>query len=433
MECLDESVRSKRAKSTVPVRAAVPVWRSYNNDEISTFGVPSVHEEKYGRRLSPNEYTASVANFVTELSTNIRFQRFYIPIRYNFLYMRLTFGSSVAGENAQLILSDIIFDNWAGVYEIAHIMLWVAAESCIRNGMSNLVVSNPLPLVQRTLRSISECYGFRFIDFVDLGSAHIYAMCMDTESIKLFVGTVQTKYGVSFDTLATCHKRMETDMRLFTSIVPFNTLKESSLLVSSGYLDNFSHFLLKLHRSFKIRLVFNGFTDVARVQVSIEQADSRSYAALNMLDVRPCAQRLQFARIVFWRMIRSCVLEGFYRLAVNVAYRHTAALCESLGFTRIKIVQDDLGIDSGGIDSIDSINSIDSIDSIEETEYQEDRNYEIHLDTMKKMMLSSQCGIADGKLRENPFHPEFFELDANAFPTSDQLNCQAYADARKAS
>jgi hypothetical protein len=430
MQYSDESDRSKRIKLTVPARAAVPVWVSYDMDETFTFGNPSIHEEAYGKRLSPSSYAAGVSRFVMELSTNIEFKRFHTPIIYNFLSMRFTFGSSVEGEDSVLILSDIIFDNWAESYEITHIMLWVAANSCVRDGMSLLVVSNPLPLVQRFLRSVGECYGFEFIENAVSESNHIFTMHIDMKAIRLFIETAHATYDVSFKTLAACHRMIGTtsNMKLFSSVVPVDTLIESSSVVSSGYLENFAYFLLKLHRSFKMRINFSGFTDVARVQVFINEYQSsgsgnnskesgcsnqNSMAVLHILDARPCAHRLQFARIVFWRMIRSCALAGFSKLEVSTAYRHTAALCESLGFTRMKLMQDDLGMDSEG------------------TEFHEDRVYEIRLDTMKNMMLSSQCGIVDGKLREHPLHPEFFELNAAAFPTSDQLNCQADVDARR--
>ena len=429
MQYSDESDRPKRIKLTVPARAAVPAWVSYDTDETFTFGNPSIHEEAYGKRLSPISYTAGVSKFVMELSMNIEDKRFHTPNTYDFLYMRFTFGSGVKGGDSTLILSDIIFDNWAESYEIAHVMLWVAAYSCVRDGMSLLMVSNPLPLVQRCLRSVGECCGFKFIENAVSESNHVFTMHIDMEAIKIFVETAHAKYDVSLKTLVTCHRMIGTtrNMKLFSSVVPIDTLIKSSSVVSSGYLDNFAYFLLKLHRSFKMRINFRVFTDVARVQVFIREDQSSGsgkksgesgrsnpsfMAVLNILDVRPCAHRLQFARIVFWRMIRSCALEGFSKLEVSTAYRHTAALCESLGFTRMKLIQDDLGMDD------------------EETEFHEDRNYEIRLDAMKQMMLPSQCGIIDGKLREHPLHSEFFELNAAAFPTSDQLNCQAYVDAR---
>jgi hypothetical protein len=425
-------------ESKAPV-AAIPSQTKYDVDETSTFGNPIRHERNYGRRFSPMVYSEGVRDMVRNVDMIISLQRFFLPISYHFLFMNLSVQVLESTEpevcRSQLSLSNVIFDDWVERYEIAHVILWVSVYSCIRFGFSALLVRNPLPLVQSVLKSISRNYNFEFTECT--GSDTVTNMHMDIEAMTVFLAAVQAH--ISLDTLAESYPIVTGDnVMLFHSTILKKELQDNAAVVNSGYLVNFGYFLLKLHHSILSRTsAFTRFTDVARVQVYIEcdskprkesdlnmtghvdsdskpesdkpESEKQYMAVINSLDVRPCAQRLQFARILLWRLIRSCVAERFSRIIVNTAYRYTASLCVSLGFSRIKVERDD-----------------------QESEYDpsDHANYEIRLDAMEKLILPAQCGINEIKLKENPRYAEFFELNQDAFPTFQQLNCQADVDAR---
>ena len=432
----------KRVSHAEPARAAVPVWRTYNLNETDTFGDPQAHERKYGENLSPRVYTAGVSEFVSELSMRLIQRKVDLPFLFNFIFMRVVIRS--VGEDIQkteLVLSNLIFDGWAELYEVAHVMLWVVASLCIQDGICTLVVDNPLPLVYTILNSISSCYQFTFIEFKECDK--IVSMSMDIKAMKSLI--LSTKADVSFDTLKEYPRVMGADMRFFNSVLNTRTLRERAYVVNPGYLVNFSYFLLRLHHSFEAHTSFTAFTDVARVKILITNdseigADRKGHnwkAVVVMLDIRPCAQRLQFARILLWRLMRTCVIEGFSRLEVDTAYRHSAALCISLGFSCTTARQQSYGLDiqASTLDTNTESKAIDTsrpaLSGSDESVLDfEDRNYEIKSDLMGGRMLPSQCGIYEGKLTEHPGYREFFELNQDAFPTFQQLNCQAYVDAR---
>ena len=165
--------------------------------------------------------------------------------------------------------------------------------------------------------------------------------------------------------------------------------------VPAWYASDFANMLYTIHtrisascREISLR--------ISVICVLLFYDSNSSTFTLDIIDVRPCAQRLGLARCVLWRLIRSCHLTEISKLVVSCAVPATQRLCRTMGFS-VGAVSDDCA------------------------------ECEIGSKTMAEFMEPASCGLQSIIPDETTAWPEFYNLK---LADSSELNDQSALNKR---
>ena len=392
MGCVEHTLlRVDRLLSSSVLSAPVPKWLpKYEPDQAQHFSTPESHEQRFSWDLmheSPSSFQGrkefqlllnSLINaFDKSGSTYVHGGVFDVDVSVD-AEATYVHGEVFDVHANRVFLTDLTF-GWEANQQNEYIALFAAAAGgeCVRREIEYLCVSGPsLPIMSRVCDRAD-----RFFHDENVG------MFLYIEA-KTLLDIVSP--GIS---------------QVFSHRGPYVMLKsdgkcfESTALnvcdINNAYVDDFAHMLYRLHCRIAMGYNFDLLSQTSHVFIDYKFQDELKVGVLQMLEIRPCAQRLGLGRLLLWRMIRSFFMFGCEKFVVSSAVGATQQLCDSLGFQK----------EDGGDDDIDCF---------------------MMSDVMKTKVEPSACGINSVLSASG----ELFMLDTTKFPSASDLNNQEFVDAR---
>ena len=212
-----------------------------------------------------------------------------------------------------ITLSDIVFSWEVGQHqEFAVTVVLAAWTACVKRGdCIFLKFSGPSLHIIRNILQLDNPDDSNFISLA-LGDASVQGDF--TEIKKNVVFRQDTGDLFLLDETHSCFKSESFAVHL----------------VPAWYASDFANMLYTIHTRISASCSEISLR-ISSIYVLISYKNN--CVTLDIIEVRPCAQRLGLARCVLWRLIRSCHLKGISKLVVSCAVPATQQLCKKMGFS----------------------------------------------------------------------------------------------------